>query len=98
MTSAPCSKAIGAHRPEVLRPGQQVHRWTLLREATPAASSDGRWRPLWLCRCLCDSEKIVLDQRLRLALKLPADESLDLNLVGSMGNLTRAERGLVILD
>jgi hypothetical protein len=75
MTSAACTEASGGQRREALGRGQQIHRWTILQEAAPALSSNGRWRLRWLCRCVCGSEKVVLDQSLRLALKSPVGGS-----------------------
>jgi hypothetical protein len=54
---------------EELRPGRRVVRWTLLSEAEPATSKGGRQRRRWLCRCDCGSEKLVLAQSLRFALR-----------------------------
>jgi len=51
-----------------LHPGQRVVRWTILG-AAPIFPSPGRRRYRWLCRCDCGTEKLVLDQSLRLALR-----------------------------
>ncbi|CAA7618259.1 hypothetical protein [Magnetospirillum sp. SS-4] len=51
-----------------LFPGQRVHRWTVVRSGECAFSRQGRKRARWLCRCDCGTEKLVLDQSLRLAL------------------------------
>ncbi len=51
-----------------LYPGQRVVRWTILRVA-PKSRTHASSRPRWLCRCNCGTEKLVLDQNLRLALR-----------------------------
>ena len=58
-----------------LCPGQQVPRWTILREAPPAVTRQGRGRTRWFCRCTCGTEKIVLNQSLLLARAAPAGGS-----------------------
>jgi len=50
-----------------LRPGRRVFRWTLVHEREPAIAKGGRRRRRWLCRCECGTEKLVLEQSLRLA-------------------------------
>ena len=52
-----------------LYPGQRVGRWTLLSVAPKSATPASR-RPRWLCRCDCGTEKLVLGQSLRLALRV----------------------------
>lgn len=52
-----------------LQPGTRVHHWTLLGRSVPATPLSGRKRPLWYCRCDCGTEKLVLEQNLRLALR-----------------------------
>ena len=52
-----------------LHAGHQVHRWTLLEPAEPSRSRTGKLRDRWFCRCACGTERIVLAQSLRLALK-----------------------------
>jgi hypothetical protein len=52
-----------------LRPGQRVHRWITINVGEPAISRAGRSRARWLCRCDCGTEKLVLEQSLRLALR-----------------------------
>ena len=49
--------------------GQEIFRWTLLSKAPPLISKTGRHRPRWFCRCKCGTEKMVLDQSLRLAIR-----------------------------
>ncbi|MFZ1416309.1 MAG: hypothetical protein WAS73_17265 [Defluviicoccus sp.] len=58
-----------------LHPGQRVGRWILLSRTHQAPSSGKRWRPRWHCRCDCGTEKMVLDQSLRLALRSDAGGS-----------------------
>ena len=52
-----------------LHAGRRVVRWTLLSESEPATARSGRKRRRWLCRCECGTEKLVLEQSLRLALR-----------------------------
>lgn len=51
------------------RPGMRVFRWIIMSEGPDLLTKDGRTRRRWLCRCDCGSEKLVLDQSLRLALR-----------------------------
>lgn len=51
-----------------LEAGTRVHRWTLLGRGAPAISPSGRRRLQWHCRCDCGTERLVLEQSLRLAL------------------------------
>ena len=51
-----------------LYPGQRIGRWTLLGVAPKFATRTSR-RLRWMCRCDCGTEKLVLDQNLRLALR-----------------------------
>jgi hypothetical protein len=51
-----------------IRLGQRVCRWTVLGSGEPLLSRTGRMRTRWLCRCDCGTEKLVLEQSLRLAL------------------------------
>lgn len=50
-----------------IQPDQKIHRWTIISAAPPALTPQGRYRLRWLCRCVCGTEKVVLDQSLRLA-------------------------------
>jgi hypothetical protein len=58
-----------------LSPGDRVHRWRILSIGPPATSPSGRARARWNCRCECGTEKLVLDQSLRLALRRDAGGS-----------------------
>jgi hypothetical protein len=51
-----------------LVPGHRVGRWTLISIGQPHIKKGGRERRRWLCRCSCGTEKLVLEQSLRLAL------------------------------
>ena len=58
-----------------LHPGMRVHRWTVISVAEPAISAAGKQRDRWLCQCECGTEKLVLGQSLRLALRSDAGGS-----------------------
>lgn len=71
MTS-PCSPDAHSGNDTYVAPlsaGQQVHRWTLVEPAPSLLSPSGKARARWLCRCVCGTEKPVLAQSLRLALR-----------------------------
>lgn len=46
--------------------GDAIGDWTVLREAEPAIRKDGNTRRRMLCRCKCGTEKIVLQQNLKI--------------------------------
>jgi len=46
----------------------QVHRWFVIRRADDLISRSGRHRARWTCRCVCGTQKDVLEQSLVLAL------------------------------
>ena len=65
-----------------LYPGLQVARWTLIAVGQPHVSKAGRERRRWLCRCRCGTEKLVLEQSLRLALRAAAGGSRSCGCLG----------------
>lgn len=52
-----------------IRTGKRVCRWVVVRFGEPLVSRSGRKRVRWLCRCDCGTEKLVLEQSLRRALR-----------------------------
>lgn len=65
-----------------LVPGCRVDRWTLISIGQPHVSKASRERRRWLCRCSCGTEKLVLEQSLRLALCATAGGSRSCGCLG----------------
>jgi hypothetical protein len=49
--------------------GARIHRWTVVAAAEPLVTRLGRTRPRWVCRCVCGTQRTVLQQSLQRALR-----------------------------